>query len=286
VTRVLEHRAHRPLLDKPAGVEHADAVAHLGDDVEVVADEQDGGAELLAQTVDEVEDLGLDRRVEARGRLVEDEQCGVLRQRHGDHHALLHAARELVGVALHDAARIGDLDLGQHLPGAVLRLRVGRAGDRVRLSHLVADADRRVQRAAGVLIDHRDARGPHPADVLFAHGQQVRARDGDRPGGHAPVARQVADDRERRRRLAAARLADEAVGLALGDLEGHAAQDRPPDPADAVGDLEVLEIEGRRGGGRALHGHRSKAWVRPSAIRLTPTTSDAMAAAGKRTGHQ
>ena len=158
VARVVEHRLDRPLLDEPPGVEHADAVAHLRDDLEVVADEQDRRAELRAQRRDEVEHLRLDRRVEAGRRLVEDQQRRVLGQRHRDHDALLHPARELVRVAAHDPRRVGDLDLAQHLRRAVVRLARGHAGDRERLGDLVADPDRRVQRAARVLVDHRDAR--------------------------------------------------------------------------------------------------------------------------------
>ena len=61
------------------------------------------------QPGDEVEHLGLDGRVEARRRLVEDEQRGIGRERHRDHDALLHAARELVRVAGHHGAGVGDL---------------------------------------------------------------------------------------------------------------------------------------------------------------------------------
>ena len=74
--------------------------------------------------------------------------------------------------------------------------------------------------------------------------------------------------------------------IRVGDRERHAAEHGPPDPAHAVGDLEVVELERgrRRDGGR--RGHRSNAWVRPSAMRFTPMTRMAMAAAGNSTGHQ
>ena len=45
-----------------------------------------------------LEDLGLDRDVECRGRLVGDQHLGVVGDRHRDHHALAHATRELVRV--------------------------------------------------------------------------------------------------------------------------------------------------------------------------------------------
>ena len=56
-------------------------------------------SKLRLEVGDELEDLGLDRRVEPRGRLVHDEQAGVPRERHRDDHPLLHAAAELMRVA-------------------------------------------------------------------------------------------------------------------------------------------------------------------------------------------
>ena len=50
------------------------------------------------------EDLRLHRHVERRGRLVGDQQFGIAGQRHGDHGALAHAARQLVRI-LAQAAR-------------------------------------------------------------------------------------------------------------------------------------------------------------------------------------
>ena len=112
---LVEHLAGRALLDQLAGVEHADAVAHLGDHRQVVADEQQRGVELVAQAPDQIEHLGLDGGVQRRGGLVEDQQRGLGGQRHGDHDALEHAARELVRVAAHDPLGVGDADLGEDL---------------------------------------------------------------------------------------------------------------------------------------------------------------------------
>ena len=146
---------------------------------------------------------------------------------------------------------------------------------------LVADADRRVQRRARVLVDHRDRRGAQAAHLGLAHRQQVLAVRADRAGDDAPVPRQVAHDRERGRRLAAARLADEPVRLALLDRDREPAEHRPVDAADAVDDLEVLELDGGVAGA-----HRSKVCAMASAIRLMPTISVAIARDGKRTAHQ
>ena len=120
VPGIVEERPGGALLDELARIEDADAVAHLGDHAEVVGDEEDACAELLPEVRDELEHLGLDRRVEARRRLVEDEERRVLGERHRDDDPLLHAARELVRVALHDRARVRDLHLAQHRLGPLV----------------------------------------------------------------------------------------------------------------------------------------------------------------------
>ena len=81
------------VLDDLAGVHDRHAVAHLGDDAQVVGDEHDRGAGLVAQVAHQVEDLGLDRHVEGGRRLVGDEQLGLAGEGHRDHHALGHATR-------------------------------------------------------------------------------------------------------------------------------------------------------------------------------------------------
>ena len=158
VARVVEDRLDRPLLDELAGVEDADPLAHLADHAEVVADEEHRRVEARClQRRDQVEHLGLDGRVEAGRRLVEDQQRRVLRQRHRDHDALLHAARELVRVAAHAPSRVGDVDLARAPRSA--RSRASPRDDAASvndLGDLAADADRRIQRRAGVLVDHRD----------------------------------------------------------------------------------------------------------------------------------
>ena len=79
-------------LDDPAGVHHRHLVGHLGDHAEIVRDQDDRHAGLLLQVAQQVEDLRLHGDVERGGRLVGDQQVGLAGQRHGDHHALAHAA--------------------------------------------------------------------------------------------------------------------------------------------------------------------------------------------------
>ncbi len=283
VARVVEQRPRRAFLDQLPRVEHSDAVAHLRDDGEVVRDEEDARPELLAEVQDELEHLRLDGRVEAGGRLVQDQERRILGERHGDDDPLLHAARELVRIALHHRGRVGDPHLPQHLDAPVPGFAAVRASDRVDLPELLPDPYRGVERPAGILVHHRDARRAQLAQVGCAHGEHVPAGDADAALADTPVSRQVADDGERRRRLAASRLAHEAVALALADVEGEPAQHLAVVTADPVGDVEVDDVESVRRPGRA---HRSTtAWI-PSATRFTATARDAIASAGKRVGHQ
>ena len=108
----------RDLLDL-AAVHHRHAIARLGDDGEVVGDEQDRGVLLpLLHLQHQVENLRLDRHVERRRRLVGDQQVGVQRERHGDHDALPLPPGELMRILLHPRSAVGDADQVEHLDAA------------------------------------------------------------------------------------------------------------------------------------------------------------------------
>ena len=252
MARVGKELAGRALLDEAAGVEDPDALAHPRDDAQIVADEEDRGVEALAQLLDQVEHLGLDRRVEPGRRLVEHEQVGVGCKRHREHHPLLLAARELVRIASEHAGRIGDLHRLEHARGGVHGLAaLHPAVELVHLGDLVPDPDRRVERRAGILVDHRHPVAAPAPQRLRRGGEQVVAGEPDAAALDDRVRRQVAHERHRHRRLAAARLADEPVRLAGTDRErqvGDHAQ--RPAPA-AVADGEAVDLDGR--GGRDGH---------------------------------
>ena len=74
----------------------------MRDGREIVADEQVADAEPLLQILELVHDLGADRHVERRDRLVEHDQPRVGDQRAGDRDALALAAGELVREELGD----------------------------------------------------------------------------------------------------------------------------------------------------------------------------------------
>ena len=97
---------------------HVDAVGHAAHDAKVVRDQQHGHAELALQRLQELEDLRLDGDVERGGRLVGDQQIGLVGQRHGDHDPLTLAAGELVRVGVETPLGIVEADLAQQLEHA------------------------------------------------------------------------------------------------------------------------------------------------------------------------
>ena len=77
----------------------------------------------VLQVAHQVEDLRLDGHVQRRGRLVGDQQLRIAGQRHGDHHALAHAAGQLVRILAHPPRRRRNADQRQHLDRLAARRR-------------------------------------------------------------------------------------------------------------------------------------------------------------------
>ena len=71
---MVEYLLDRRLLDYVAGVHHRDVVTVLGDDPEVMGDEDHGHTRVLLQLAEQGHDLRLHRHVEGRGRFVRDQE--------------------------------------------------------------------------------------------------------------------------------------------------------------------------------------------------------------------
>ncbi len=282
VLRRVEQIVGNSLLDDLAGVHHTDPVAHRADHAEVVGDHQDRRTGFPAKRAHQVEHLRLDRRVEACGRFVEHQQLRVAGQRHRDHDALQHAARQLVRIPRHDAVGVGDLHLAQRRDGVLGGLRLRLAEHVEGLDELSTDAQRRVQRRARLLVHHRCFPGPKAAQFTGRHRRDVGAVDQHAARGDRSVAWQVAQRGERRGRLSATRLTDQTEGLAGLDRERHAAQDRSGNSADRVRHVQIADLE--RGRCHGAHCWYTD-WME-SAIRLTAITIDMMARAGNSVDHQ
>ena len=101
------------------GIHHGDPVRGLGDHAHVVGDQHDGRAVLAAEALQQRDDLRLHRDVERRRRLVGDDELRLGAQGQRDHHALAHAAGELVRIAVDAPLRRRNADLGQKFDGAL-----------------------------------------------------------------------------------------------------------------------------------------------------------------------
>ena len=144
------------LLDDASGVHDRDAIGDLDGGADVVGDEDHRHAGLALQFAQEQQNLDLHRRVERRGRLVGEQQARLAGQRQGDHRALAHAARELVGIGVETSPGLRNLHPFKHLQrlraGACIVDRVMRAD---RFDDLLTDRIDRVESKAWLLKDHR-----------------------------------------------------------------------------------------------------------------------------------
>ena len=95
-------------LDNFADVHDSDAIADMGDDAEIVGDEDVGEPHLFLQLLQEVEDLGLHRDIEGGDRFVGDDKVGLADEGAGDADALTLTAAECVGVTAHYFGRKAD----------------------------------------------------------------------------------------------------------------------------------------------------------------------------------
>ena len=99
VVRAGEHRLGRPDLHHPAEVEHHDPVRQVPDHPQVVRDEQVRDPLGFLQVGQQVEDGGLHRDVERRGRLVADHDLRAAGERARDRDPLLEPAGQLARAA-------------------------------------------------------------------------------------------------------------------------------------------------------------------------------------------
>ena len=182
--RLRKELVHGRLLRLASRVHDDHAVRDVRDDAEVVRDQDDRRAEALADVAHQVEDAGLDRDVERGRRLVGDQDLRVARERHRDHHALAHAARELVRILVDAPVGSGDAHEVEQLDRAAARVAPRQAEMAAQhLADLVADLERRVERRHRLLEDERDlaaadARGA--ATAGRAAGRCRRTRRGRR----------------------------------------------------------------------------------------------------------
>jgi hypothetical protein len=194
-------------------------LADLGDDRQVVGDQDQSQAEVTGQPGEQLQDLGLHHDVERGGRLVRQQDLRLTGERHRDRGALPHATGELVRVPVtgggRDAHHLQQL-AGPLAGGGALRDAV----EGHRLGDLPADLLHRVQGVHRALEHHGHVLPPVRLHGVLAARQDVLPVDEDLPGG-GRVRRQQSHEREDGGGLPAARLADQAEPLPRVEREAH-----------------------------------------------------------------
>jgi hypothetical protein len=90
--RVREYLVRRPGFDDPSGVHDRHAIGHSSDDAEVVRNQDHSGPALTRDAPQQIQNLRLHRYVERGGGFIRQQQARTAGDRHGDYHALAHAA--------------------------------------------------------------------------------------------------------------------------------------------------------------------------------------------------
>ena len=167
----------RALLDDARRIHHVHAVGVARHDPEIVRDDDQRDAEPARQVLHQFEDLRLDGDVERGGRLVGDDELRIAGKPDRDHHALAHAAGEMMRILFEPARAVRDADELEQFERARRRLLVGHLQmDEQRLHHLLADRQDRVERGHRLLEDHRDVAAAHLAHLLVGERRAGRGR--------------------------------------------------------------------------------------------------------------
>ena len=272
MARVGEEFQRWALFNDASGVENGKAGGDLGDDSEVVGDEEKGEAEVALETGEEFEDLFLHGDVERGGGLVGDKQARGAGEGHGNQRALSEAAGELMrklagaegGFGYGGAFECGESAAAEFIAGE-LRL-VGAKG----FFDLRADAEDRVERSHRLLKDHRQRTAAERAESVGGKREEIHSMVGRGRGAHrqeclchfepgfagnARAGREESHESERKHGLAGAGFADQAERFARCDAERDVSNGT--DPAGGRGELdgertdveehgEMIEMKGEK----------------------------------------
>ena len=244
----------RALLDDARRVHHVHAVGVARDDPEVVGDHDHRDAEPARQVLHQFKDLRLDRHIERGGRFVGDDELRIAGEPDRDHHALAHAAGEVMRILLEPARAVGDADELEQFEGACRRLLVVHLQMNLQgLHHLLADGQHRIERGHRLLENHRDVAAALLAHLLLGEVEQVLPFEQDLALRHPAGLGEQAHDGERGYRFAAAGFPDHGNDLAPIDRIGDALDrvDRAAGGLEPHVQVADLKQRGRRSGLRA-----------------------------------
>ena len=229
---------HLATLHHAAATHDQDLVGQRRDHAHVMRDQRQCHAAFGDQLAQQRENLRLHRHVERGGRFVGDQQLWFAGQRHGDHGALAHAARELVRILRQSPRHVVDAHLVEQLRGTrARRLPAQSAMRHQRFGDLVADGQMRRERAQRILEDHRHLR---PRSAAPAPASSERPPSRALPVIRARV-RQKVHQGEKGLGLAGAGFADDAEAAPGPERERQVVDGRHR----AVGNAQVFDLQHR-----------------------------------------
>ena len=180
-----------------------------------MGDEHHAHSLAALNVADQLQDLRLGGHVECGRRLVRDQDRGLERQGHGDHHPLPLPARKPERILMIHELRIGQTHFSQQVDGAAAtRFRGADAMRRHDLGDLRAHGHQRIERRERVLKDHRHNPAAQVAQLVGRHADDVHPVQVDCTRGDADHPGQKPHDRIGCDRLPRSRFADDAQDLA------------------------------------------------------------------------
>ena len=223
VRGLVDHVVHGPDFSHTPGVHHRHPVTGLGDHAHVVGDVHDGGTPLFANTLEQADDLCLDRDIQGGGGFIGHHQLRIGRQSQGDHHALAHATAELVREMVDALLGTRNARVFEQFNGPLTRLSVvERQVRRDGFDQLLADRIQGVERCQRVLKNRADVPPTDEAHVIVGQVVDAPTVEPDLAAGDAPGRLQQTDDGRASQGLARAGLAHDAQNFARGDVKAHA----------------------------------------------------------------
>jgi len=201
-----EQKIDGGLFDDLPGVHDENGLGELGEDGQVVRDEQGGHAELALKVSQQLQNLRLRRYIEGCRGLIRDYQLRIADQGDRDHHALTHPPGELVRPCVELASRIRQTHPIEHLGGPGAGFPSAQpVVDGERLADLCADCAHWIERGHRLLEHHRDAAAAHRPHRAFRQREQVLTVEPDRTSQHTSARRrEQTQDRQRDGALSAA----------------------------------------------------------------------------------
>jgi hypothetical protein len=189
-------------------------------------DEEQRHAAFPLQPGQQLQDLRLHGHVEGGGGFVGHQQLRFAGQGRGEHHALLHAAAQLVGVV--PGANLGIRQ--PHLPQQIQRAPASRRAVQTmmvaqHLGHLLPHRQHGIQGGRRLLEDKAHGAAAVTAPLRLGQRQQILSPP-QHPAAHPGRGRQQAQQGQGRHGLSAAGLPHQAEAGAGGQAEIEATHDR------------------------------------------------------------